>query len=316
MGDTELLSVQLEVPIDRGSLSGDGDLHRVATDSGEILVAVHGDKTKPAILTYHDMGLNCMSFKCFLAPNCIVYYCSNLFLAFFSLFPENFCTRAATMMVLQMKQVSRPSSTSQRCERCYGTFACITWPRPDKKKAPQICRKSTPYAHNHSQGPPKNRHFLFVNLPRSYVYPTMDELAAQLLFVLSHFGLRAVIGFGVGSGANILARFAFNHSDKVDALCLINCGSTTCGWMEWGYQSFNARYLRSIGMTQGVVDYLMWHHFGRDPEERNHDLAAVRVWQREWRAFRMCRTIADHRANGFALSYFIGCILFVSLPDV
>lgn len=35
------------------------------------------------------------------------------------------------------------------------------------------------------------------------------------------------------------------------------------------------RYLRSKGMTQGVVDYLMWHHFGRNPEERNHDLAQV-----------------------------------------
>lgn len=103
----------------------------------------------------------------------------------------------------------------------------------------------------------------------------MDELAAQLLFVMSNFGLKTIIGFGVGAGANILARFALNHSDKVGALCLINCSSTTSGWMEWGYQSFNARYLRSKGMTQGVVDYLMWHHFGRNPEERNHDLAQV-----------------------------------------
>lgn len=106
----------------------------------------------------------------------------------------------------------------------------------------------------------------------------MDELAAQLLFILSNFGLKTVIGFGVGAGANILARFALNHSDKVGALCLINCSSTTSGWMEWGYQSFNARYLRSKGMTQGAVDYLMWHHFGRNPEERNHDLAQVFCW--------------------------------------
>lgn len=28
-------------------------------------------------------------------------------------------------------------------------------------------------------------------------------------------------------------------------------------------------------MTQGVVDYLMWHHFGRNPEERNHDLSQL-----------------------------------------
>lgn len=131
----------------------------------------------------------------------------------------------------------------------------------------------------------------------SYIYPTIDELAAQLLFVLSHFGLKSVIGFGVGAGANILARFALNHPEKVrpahnmklnpqlmpscylfiqvGALCLINCISTPSGWIEWGYQSFNARYLRTKGMTQGVVDYLMWHHFGRNPEERNHDLAQL-----------------------------------------
>lgn len=112
----------------------------------------------------------------------------------------------------------------------------------------------------------------------------MEDLASQLLFVLSHFGLKTVIGFGVGAGANVLARFALSHSEKVGALCLINCSSTTSGWMEWGYQSFNARYLRTKGMTQGVVDYLMWHHFGRNPEERNHDLALVSVCKRDFLA--------------------------------
>lgn len=91
----------------------------------------------------------------------------------------------------------------------------------------------------------------------------MDELAEHLLFVLSHFGLKSVIGFGVGAGANILARFALAHPEKVNALCLINCVSTQAGWIEWGYQKLNVRHLRSQGMTQGVLDYLMWHHFGR-----------------------------------------------------
>ncbi|XP_055916335.1 protein NDRG3 isoform X3 [Eupeodes corollae] len=112
-------------------------------------------------------------------------------------------------------------------------------------------------------------------LPEDYVYPTMDELAAQLLFVMSHFNLKIIIGFGVGAGANILARFAHQNPQKVAGLCLINCVSTTSGWIEWGYQSFNARFLRTKGMTQGVVDYLMWHHFGRNPEERNHDLVQM-----------------------------------------
>lgn len=103
----------------------------------------------------------------------------------------------------------------------------------------------------------------------------MDELAAQLLFVLSHFGLKSVVGFGIGAGANVLTRFAIAHPEKVGALCLVNCCSTAAGWIEWGYQTFNARYLRTKGMTQSVVDYLMWHHFGRNWEERNHDLVQM-----------------------------------------
>lgn len=101
---------------------------------------------------------------------------------------------------------------------------------------------------------------LFVH---SYIYPTMDELASQLEFVLSHFGLKFIIGFGVGAGANVLARYSLAQPNKVVALCLINCVSTQAGWIEWGYQKLNARHLRARGMTQGVLDYLMWHHFGR-----------------------------------------------------
>lgn len=96
----------------------------------------------------------------------------------------------------------------------------------------------------------------------------MDELAEQLLFVLGHFGLQRVIGFGVGAGGNVLARFSLQHPEKVEALCLINCVSTTAGWIEWGYQKLNARHLRSKGMTQSVLDYLMWHHFGRVSKDR------------------------------------------------
>lgn len=43
----------------RGSLDDSRDMHRVPTDNGTIMVAVHGDTSKPAILTYHDLGVNC-----------------------------------------------------------------------------------------------------------------------------------------------------------------------------------------------------------------------------------------------------------------
>ncbi|KAF9817106.1 hypothetical protein SFRURICE_013894 [Spodoptera frugiperda] len=120
---------------------------------------------------------------------------------------------------------------------------------------------------------------MIVSVVTSYLYPTMDELANQLNYVLGHFGIKTFIGFGVGAGANILARFALVHPQKasnfVDALALINCTSNQAGWIEWAYQKMNSRSLKNRGMTQGVLDYLMWHHFGRFPEERNHDLTQM-----------------------------------------
>lgn len=60
MDDIELKNIQLQFPISR-RFSGDGGCVevRVRTDRGDILVAVQGDRSKPAIFTYHDIGLNC-----------------------------------------------------------------------------------------------------------------------------------------------------------------------------------------------------------------------------------------------------------------
>lgn len=168
-----------------------------------------------------------------------------------------------------MLQRSLASSTTQRWELYWRTFVCITWQRRDKKKELQHFPKSKEF------NLITQRSSLTNYLHFSYVYPTIDELAAQILFVMSHFGLRSIIGFGIGAGANILVRFGLANPDKVGALCLVNCSSTQAGWIEWGYQSLNTRNLRSKGMTQGVLDYLMWHHFGRSPEERNLDLVAM-----------------------------------------
>ncbi|CAH0380653.1 unnamed protein product [Bemisia tabaci] len=209
MDDIELQNVQLQFPSAR-SLSREGsDVEeiKVETDRGHLLVAVQGNRSKPAIVTYHDLGLNYVS----------------SFQAFFN--------------YLDMRQL-------------LNNFSVYHVNAPGQEEG----------------APP---------FPDDYEYPTMDDLAAQLNFVLTHFGLRSIIGLGVGAGGNILARFALSNPDKVEALCLINVVSTAAGWIEWGYQKLNARYLRSKGMTQGVLDYLMWHHFGRGTEERNHDLVQV-----------------------------------------
>lgn len=61
MDDIELKNIQLQFPPAR-SLSRDDSTaneETVETDRGTITVAVQGSRNKPAILTYHDLGLNC-----------------------------------------------------------------------------------------------------------------------------------------------------------------------------------------------------------------------------------------------------------------
>jgi hypothetical protein len=59
LDDIELRSVQLQQSHSRDSISSSCDIRRIATDKGDITVAIQGDVTKPAILTLHDLGLNC-----------------------------------------------------------------------------------------------------------------------------------------------------------------------------------------------------------------------------------------------------------------
>lgn len=59
LDDIELRSVQLQQSHSRDSISNSCDIHSIPTDKGDLTVAVQGDLSKPAILTLHDLGLNC-----------------------------------------------------------------------------------------------------------------------------------------------------------------------------------------------------------------------------------------------------------------
>lgn len=61
MDDIELKNIHLQLPSVRSLSRDDSSVTEeiVVTDRGNILVAVQGSKNKPAILTYHDIGLNC-----------------------------------------------------------------------------------------------------------------------------------------------------------------------------------------------------------------------------------------------------------------
>ncbi|KAG0413996.1 hypothetical protein HPB47_008861, partial [Ixodes persulcatus] len=60
MDDIELKNVELQYPLMRSLSRSDSYTQedRIETDFGAMVVAVQGDRNKPAIFTYHDIGLN------------------------------------------------------------------------------------------------------------------------------------------------------------------------------------------------------------------------------------------------------------------
>lgn len=115
------------------------------------------------------------------------------------------------LFTFKMQRVLPAFLIIQLCVHYWKIFVFIMLPHQVKKMVHQLYPKSNIYKIKIYKQDLISKYLSFY----SYIYPTIDDLAAQLLFVLSHFGLKSVIGFGVGAGANILARFALNNPDKV-----------------------------------------------------------------------------------------------------
>ncbi|KAM3613767.1 uncharacterized protein V6R79_004855 [Siganus canaliculatus] len=105
-------------------------------------------------------------------------------------------------------------------------------------------------------------------LPTAYTYPSMDQLSEALPAVLKHFGLRTVIGLGVGAGSYILAKFALNHPDLVDGLVLFNINPNAEGLMDSVANKITE-------WTHTLPDTVITHLFGKEEIETNHDLIAT-----------------------------------------
>uniref|UniRef100_M3ZKF0 N-myc downstream regulated 1a n=1 Tax=Xiphophorus maculatus TaxID=8083 RepID=M3ZKF0_XIPMA len=99
-----------------------------------------------------------------------------------------------------------------------------------------------------------------------YEYPSMDQLAETLPLVLKHFGLKSVIGMGIGAGAYVLTRFALDYPNMAEGLMLININPCAEGWMDWAAHKIS-------GWTHAQPDMIITHLFGK--EEVNHDLIAT-----------------------------------------
>jgi hypothetical protein len=60
--DVELRNVALQSPLNRTLIKDEAYTEEVVeTERGNVTVAIKGDRSKPAILTYHDLGMNYIS---------------------------------------------------------------------------------------------------------------------------------------------------------------------------------------------------------------------------------------------------------------
>ncbi|RWS26562.1 Protein NDRG3-like protein [Leptotrombidium deliense] len=110
-------------------------------------------------------------------------------------------------------------------------------------------------------------------LPADYIYPTIEQLTAQIQDVIDYFQIKTFVGIGQGLGANLLSRFALLNPNAVDGLLLLNPTFGTSSWSEWFYQRKNVRVLLNENdsslLPQIVQDYFLWYHFGRESAERD-----------------------------------------------
>ncbi|XP_037119984.1 protein NDRG1a isoform X2 [Syngnathus acus] len=101
-----------------------------------------------------------------------------------------------------------------------------------------------------------------------YEYPSMDELSETLPLVLKHFGLKSVIGLGMGAGAFMLTKFALEYPKMVEGLVLININPCAEGWMDWAAHKIS-------GWTHALPDLIISHLFGKEEIHHNQDMVAT-----------------------------------------
>lgn len=105
-------------------------------------------------------------------------------------------------------------------------------------------------------------------------YPSLQDIASDLVCVLDHFDVRTVIGFGQGAGANVVCRFAIVHPNRCLGVCLVKCTSTTAGVMEYVKDKYIKLQLDSNNMHSAAYEYLTVHRFGQKADDKSDVVVA------------------------------------------
>ncbi|XP_033102840.1 uncharacterized protein ZK1073.1-like isoform X2 [Anneissia japonica] len=171
----------------------------------------------------------------------------------------------------------------------WGAFHCYI--QGDKEKQKMVCLTFHDIGLNHSSyvklisqpvahGLATKMCFVHINAPGQqdnaeplkdgYVYPTMQQLADEVPYLLEQLGFQdkhTFVGLGEGAGSNVLLRFAIAHPERVQALVLLECTATSASFTEWGHEKV-AAWNMDKGMNPKVENYILWHHLGNHSKDK------------------------------------------------
>ncbi|CAB1313951.1 unnamed protein product [Coregonus sp. 'balchen'] len=217
---------------------GDWKEHDIETPYGMLHVVIRGAPkgNKPAILTYHDVGLNRE-------------YTLSLHLG-----EERRQNRGDTglYMALLLLYCVLVLCWGGDGSGFHREIMRLRWMKINDK----LCFNS--FFQNEDMQE-ITKHFVV------YQYPTMDQLAGMLPSVVQHFGFKSILGIGVGAGAYILAKFALIFPDLVEGLVLLNIDPNGKGWIDWATGKLS-------GLTSALPDTVLPHLFSQEELMNNTEL--------------------------------------------
>uniref|UniRef100_A0A1I7SQZ3 Alpha/beta-hydrolase n=2 Tax=Bursaphelenchus xylophilus TaxID=6326 RepID=A0A1I7SQZ3_BURXY len=95
-------------------------------------------------------------------------------------------------------------------------------------------------------------------------FPTLAQMAEDLVVALDQLDVRSCIAFGEGAGANIICRFALHSPNRINGIILLHCTSTTAGVFEYFKDKFINLRLENDVMTDGAWELLVMHKLGNN----------------------------------------------------
>jgi len=110
-------------------------------------------------------------------------------------------------------------------------------------------------------------------------FPSMKDLSFGLANILVHLKIPAVVGIGVGAGANILCRLAIHSPGMVLGLVAIQPTASAGSVMDTLKQRIVALKLGTLEHCPDTDQFLVYHKFGSLVEKAEDKIVAIEMYK-------------------------------------